>query len=85
MRLEMKYKATIGNVNGHYWLELEGAPLDGESLKILSTNMLNDIRSILCYDYEDGKPWHDVTCVMALAAPDDKETIPASSEAQQNR
>lgn len=75
MRLEMKYKE-----NCHYGIELKGIPLDGESLKILTTNMLNDIRSILCYDYEDGKPWHDVTCVMELIFNNPHEELNGESQ-----
>ena len=43
-----------------YGAEMRGQPLDGESLKVIPFDMLRDLQSILCYDYEDGKPWHDL-------------------------
>lgn len=49
-----------------YGIEMDGSALDGETLKVLPWNMTRDIKTILCYDYEDGKPWHDVTCVMEI-------------------
>ena len=49
-----------------YGIEMCGRPLDGETLKVIPFNMLDDLQTILCYDYEDGKPWHDVTCVMEI-------------------
>ncbi len=49
-----------------YGIEMCGRPLDGEKLKVIPFNMLDDLQTILCYDYEDGKPWHDMTCVMEL-------------------
>lgn len=49
-----------------YGAEMCGRPLDGEKLKVIPFNMLDDLQTILCYDYEDGKPWHDMTCVMEL-------------------
>ena len=76
----MKYKDTFEKKNGNYGIELKGTPLDGGSLKILTTNMLNDIRSILCYDYEDGKPWHDVTCVMELIFNNTHEELNGDSQ-----
>jgi hypothetical protein len=45
---------------------MHGMPLDGESLETIPFNMVEDLETILCYDYEDGKPWHDLTCVMEL-------------------
>ena len=49
-----------------YGIKMSGAPLDGENLEVLPYDMTRDIKTILCYDYEDGKPWHDVTCVMEI-------------------
>lgn len=49
-----------------YGIKMSGAPLDGENLAVLPYDMTRDIKTILCYDYEDGKPWHDVTCVMEI-------------------
>ena len=49
-----------------YGIEMTGSPLDGEVLTVLPYNMTSDIKTILCYDYEDGKYWHDVTCVMEI-------------------
>ena len=49
-----------------YGIKMSGLPLDGENLEVLPYDMSRDIKTILCYDYEDGKPWHDVTCVMEI-------------------
>ncbi len=49
-----------------YGCRINGSPLDGETLEIIPFNMLEDLQTIICYDYEDGKPWHDLTCVMEL-------------------
>ena len=49
-----------------YGIEMTGSPLDGEVLTVIPYNMTSDIKTILCYDYEDGKYWHDVTCVMEI-------------------
>ena len=49
-----------------YGIKMTGSPLDGEELEVLPYEMTRDIKTILCYDYEDGKPWHDVTCVMEI-------------------
>ena len=54
------------NTKTNYGLEMFGSPFDGENLEIIPFNMLEDLQTILCYDYEDGKPWHDLTCVMEL-------------------
>lgn len=54
------------NTKTNYGLEMCGTPLDGENLEIIPFNMIEDLQTILCYDYEDGKPWHDLTCVMEL-------------------
>ena len=45
---------------------MHGMPLDGETLETIPFNMVEDLETVLCYDYEDGKPWHDLTCVMEL-------------------
>ena len=49
-----------------YGIEIHGTPLDGQTLDVITFGMLNKLQTILCYDYEDGKPWHDLTCVMEL-------------------
>ena len=49
-----------------YGIYMHGIPLDGETLETIPFNMVEDLETILCYDYEDGKPWHDLTCVMEL-------------------
>lgn len=54
------------NTKTNYGLEMFASPLDGEKLEIIPFNMIEDLQTILCYDYEDGKPWHDLTCVMEL-------------------
>ena len=59
MRMRIKTK-------NEYGIEMCGRPLDGETLKVIPFNMLDDLQTILCYDYEDGKPRHDVTCVMEI-------------------
>lgn len=43
-----------------------GFPLDGCEAKFLSFDNINDIKTVLAYDYEDGKPWHDKTCVLEI-------------------
>lgn len=53
-------------ITQNYGLEMYGSSLDGEKLKIILFNMIEDLQTLLCYDYEDGKPWHDLTCVMEL-------------------
>ncbi|WP_296321260.1 hypothetical protein [Treponema sp. UBA3813] len=47
-------------------IKISGQPLDGETQTIITFDMLEKLHTILCYDYEDGKPWHDMTCVMEL-------------------
>jgi hypothetical protein len=54
------------NTKTNYGLKINGTPLDGETLDVIPYNMLQDLQTILCYDYEDGKPYHDLTCVMEL-------------------
>ena len=49
-----------------YSLKINGTPLDGETLEVIPFNMLQDLQTILCYDYEDGKSCHNLTCVMEL-------------------
>lgn len=43
-----------------------GFPLDGCEAKFLSFDNISDIKTVLAYDYEDGKPWHDNTCVLEI-------------------
>jgi len=45
---------------------ITGVPLDGCEAKFLSFDNINDIKTVLAYDYEDGKPWHDDTCVLEI-------------------
>ena len=40
--------------------------MDGETQDVITYSMLEHLQSIICYDYEDCKPWHDLTCVMEL-------------------
>ncbi len=47
-------------------VKISGIPLDDESQDVITYSMLEKLQTILCYDYEDGKPWHDLTCVMEL-------------------
>ena len=49
-----------------YGIKMSGSPLDGEELEVLPYKMTREIKTIICYDYEDGKPWHDVSCVMEI-------------------
>ncbi len=54
------------NTKTEYGIKMSGIPLDGESLQIIPFSMIKELQTIICYDYEDGKPWHDLTCVMEL-------------------
>ena len=45
---------------------IRGQALDGCSATFLTEDEMRDINTILAYDYEDGKPWHDNTCVLEL-------------------
>lgn len=54
------------NTKTVYGIKMSGIPLDGESLQIIPFSMIKELQTIICYDYEDGKPWHDLTCVMEL-------------------
>lgn len=45
---------------------IQGHPLDGYDAIFLTEDELRDISTILAYNYEDGKPWHDCTCVMEI-------------------
>ena len=45
---------------------LTGFPLDNCEARTLTLDNICDIQTILVYDYEDGKPWHDYTCVMEI-------------------
>lgn len=49
-----------------YGIRISGFPLDGETQNVITFDMLENLHSILCYDYEDGKPWYDLTCVMEV-------------------
>lgn len=49
-----------------YGVKMSGILLDDETQDIITFDMLENLHTILCYDYEDGKPWHDLTCVMEL-------------------
>lgn len=49
-----------------YGIEIHGSPLDGQTMNVISFGLLENLQTILCYDYEDGKKWHDLTCVMEL-------------------
>ena len=39
-----------------YGKKIQGTPLDDETQDVLTFNMLENLQTILCYDYEDGKP-----------------------------
>ena len=54
------------NTKTEYGIKMSGIPLDGETLQIIPFSMIKELQTIICYDYEDGKPWHDLTCVMEL-------------------
>ena len=49
-----------------YGIEIHGTPLDGQTMTVIPFGLAEMLQTILCYDYEDGKPWHDATCVMEL-------------------
>ena len=53
-------------IRNPYGIKMQGTPLDDETQDVITINMLNNLQTILCYDYEGGKPWHDLTCVMEL-------------------
>ena len=54
---------------------IQGHPLDGYDATFLTEDELRDISTILAYNYEDGKPWHDCTCVMEIIFYDYHENI----------
>ena len=56
----------LERLRNEYGVKISGIPLDGESQDVITYSMLENLQSIICYDYEDGKPWHDLTCVMEL-------------------
>lgn len=49
-----------------YGVSFGGVVLDGCSAEYLTFDNINDISTILGYRYEDGKWWHDQTCVMEI-------------------
>lgn len=49
-----------------YGLSFGGIVLDGCPAEFLTFDNINDISTILAYRYEDGKWWHDQTCVMEI-------------------
>ena len=53
-------------IRNTYGIKMTGIPLDDDTQDIITFNMQESLQSIICYDYEDGKPWHDLTCVMEL-------------------
>ncbi len=53
-------------IRNDYGIKLSGIPLDDETKDMITFDMQENLQTILCYDYEDGKPWHDMTCVMEL-------------------
>lgn len=53
-------------IRSTYGIKISGIPLDDEIQDIITFEMQESLQSIICYDYEDGKPWHDLTCVMEL-------------------
>jgi len=53
-------------MNTEYGIDMSGIALDGETMQVIPYDMVKDLQTILCYDYEDGEPNHDMTCVMEL-------------------
>ncbi|MCQ2981485.1 MAG: hypothetical protein MJ178_01900 [Treponemataceae bacterium] len=49
-----------------YGFVFSGHVLDHCDAKFIPKNAVNDMHSILCYDYEGGKPWHDNSVVMEI-------------------
>lgn len=72
MKTNLKQEADMDSYNklerlrNEYGVKISGIPLDGESQDVITYSMLQNLQSIICYDYEDGKPWHDLTSVMEL-------------------
>lgn len=62
--LEVKMPKKINIPNGA--VLIRGQALDGCDATFLTEDELRDIDTILAYDYEDGKPWHDCTCVLEI-------------------
>ena len=56
----------LERLRNEYGVKISGIPLDGETQNVITYSMLEKLQSVICYDYEDGKPWHDLTCVMEL-------------------
>ncbi len=56
----------LERLRNEYGVKISGIPLDDESQDVITYSMFENLQTILCYDYEDGKPWHDLTCVMEL-------------------
>ena len=54
---------------------LKGFVLDNCESQVLTFDNINDIKTILAYDYEDGKYWHDQTCVMEIIFHNYQENI----------
>lgn len=49
-----------------YGISFGGEVLDGCPAEFLTFENLNDISTILGYRYDDGKWWHDQTCVLEI-------------------
>ena len=58
----MERYSDMGGNFALYGYTLDGAP----DIKALTLENIDDIKTILAYDYEDGKPCHDKTCVMEI-------------------
>lgn len=56
----------LERLRNEYGVKISGIPLDDETQYVITYSMLENLQSIICYDYEDGNPWHDLTCVMEL-------------------
>ena len=56
----------LERLRNEYGVKISGIPLDDKIQDVITNSMLENLQSIICYDYEDGKPWHDLTCVMEL-------------------
>lgn len=56
----------FGDDDIKYGIPFGGSVLDGCPAEYLTWDNINDICTILAYRYEDGKWWHDQTCVMEI-------------------
>lgn len=54
---------------------IKGWTLDNCDTKALTFDNVCDIKTILAYAYEDGKHWHDSTCVMEIIFHNFQENI----------